>query len=120
MSEIRIKFKAFVIGSVTVLFLLLYLTFRTPSCGNIPATIQSTSNSQQQVFERKNQSGSSAFTVYAITPTYARPVQKAELTRLVFTFSFFYECILISFFRQVSSDIASCAVCPLDYRGRCG
>lgn len=81
MSEIRIKFKTFVVGSAIILFLLFYLMFRSPSCETSSTVFSSSSMNLHQVQERKNQSSTQPFTVYAITPTYARPVQKAELTR---------------------------------------
>lgn len=85
MNEIRIKFKQFVIGSAVVFFLLFYLAFRSPEC---PSATDAEIAYQQQVPQKTQ-----PFTVYAITPTYARPVQKAELTRLTIfnSFGFFHE-----------------------------
>lgn len=84
MNEIRIKFKQFVIGSAVVFFLLFYLAFRSPECPS--ATDAASETAYQQQVPQKTQ----PFTVYAITPTYARPVQKAELTRLTIFNSFHY------------------------------
>lgn len=79
MNEIiHVKFKPFVIGSIVVFSLLFYFALRSPECQNIPSAISIDLN-QQQVPTRKL--SSLPFTVYAVTPTYARPVQKAELTR---------------------------------------
>lgn len=78
MNEIHIKFKPFVIGLATVFFLFVYLVSRSPECP--PALNASIANAYQQQVPQKTQSPQ-PFTIYAITPTYARPVQKAELTR---------------------------------------
>lgn len=78
MTEIRIKVKTFVIASVTVLFLIFYLIARSPKCHDSLHKISA--STYQQVVSSKNEL-IPAFTVYCITPTYARPVQKAELTR---------------------------------------
>lgn len=85
MNEIHMKFKPFVIGSATVFFLIFYLAFlRTPECPNNVTNAIVADAYQQQVPQKKQSSlNSQPFTVYAITPTYARPVQKAELTRFV-------------------------------------
>lgn len=80
MSEIRIKVKTFVIASVTVLFLIFYLITRSPKCHNSLHTIDAIANTYHQVVPSQNEL-LPTFTVYCITPTYARPVQKAELTR---------------------------------------
>lgn len=71
MSEIRIKQRPFYIGSSIILLLLFYLMLR--SCE------QSVEHEAQAVESKENVA--LPFIVYAITPTYARPVQKAELTR---------------------------------------
>lgn len=71
MSEVRIKQRPFYIGSSIVLLLLFYLMLR--SCE------KSVEHEVQAVEKKENVPLS--FVVYAITPTYARPVQKAELTR---------------------------------------
>lgn len=76
MNEIRIKFKPFAIGVIAVFSLLFYLIVRTPEC---TPSIAIADSYQQQVPQTKHIS--QPFTVYTITPTYARPVQKAELTR---------------------------------------
>ncbi|XP_031621326.1 galactosylgalactosylxylosylprotein 3-beta-glucuronosyltransferase I [Contarinia nasturtii] len=84
MNEIRIKFKSFVIGVIAVVFSLFYLALRTPDCPNL--TNDAYTYQPQQVPQNKQTiTTPQPFTVYAITPTYARPVQKAELTRLAQT-----------------------------------
>lgn len=85
MNEIHVKFKPFVIGLATVFSLIFYLAFlRTPECPNDTTNAIVADAYQQQVSQKKQSSlNSQPFTVYAITPTYARPVQKAELTRFV-------------------------------------
>lgn len=77
MKEIHIKYKPFMIGSISVFFLLFYLALRSPECP--PNAVVAAEAFQQQVPQML--SSQQPFTVYAITPTYARPVQKAELTR---------------------------------------
>lgn len=83
MNEIHIKFKPFVIGIIVVFVLLFYLAARSPECPALADTTTSADayHQQQQVPQTKR--SSQPFTVYALTPTYARPVQKAELTRCV-------------------------------------
>lgn len=80
MNEIHMKFKPFVIGIVFILFLIFYLAMRTPEC---PTYLSNTSinlvDAQQQ--QVPHIYSTQSFTIYAITPTYTRPVQKAELTR---------------------------------------
>lgn len=75
MSEIRVKQKTFVVGVIAVFFVIFYLILRDP-CEN---------NVRQEYVEKLPVSNSQPrtlpFMVYAITPTYTRPVQKAELTR---------------------------------------
>lgn len=78
MNEIRIKLKSFAIGTIVVFSLLFYLVVRTPECS---PSVDISNTYQQQVPQTKRIF--QPFTVYAITPTYARPVQKAELTRSV-------------------------------------
>lgn len=84
MNEIHIKFKPFVIGTIVIFVLLFYLAARSPECPTMlqpNAIIATDAYHQQQVPQTKR--SSQPFTIYAITPTYARPVQKAELTRFV-------------------------------------
>lgn len=83
MNEIHIKFKPFVIGTISIFVLLFYLAARSPECPTLEANtvIAADAYQQQQVPQTKR--SSQPFTIYAITPTYARPVQKAELTRFV-------------------------------------
>lgn len=92
MSEIRIKQKTFVIGVGLTILLLFYFASKNPKCP--PSTeshdIKTVTSHQQVLSSYKFDNGieqSQPFTVYAITPTYARPVQKAELTR--------FACILL-------------------------
>lgn len=89
MNEIHIKFKPFVIGTIVIFFLLFYLAARSPECPTMlqpNAIIATDAYHQQQVPQTKR--SSQPFTIYAITPTYARPVQKAELTRFVKVYTF--------------------------------
>lgn len=74
MNEIRFRARPFFISVTTVSAIILYLMFR--GCPE-------TSNSNRSFEHLKNdvKTDPNPFTVYAITPTYARPVQKAELTR---------------------------------------
>lgn len=78
MNEIHMKFKPFMIGITVVLFIMFYLAMRSPECSQLTSTVVGADAYQQQV---PHSHSSQPFTVYAITPTYARPVQKAELTR---------------------------------------
>lgn len=78
MNEIRIKLKPFVMVVITLLILLFYLAFRNPDCQNFTSY---TDTYQPQQVPQSRPTTSQPFTIYAITPTYARPVQKAELTR---------------------------------------
>lgn len=71
MSEIRIKPRNLIIY-VCLLVLVVFLVARRSNCF---AAMPSTTNSRRQP-----QQGQQPI-IYAITPTYARPVQKAELTR---------------------------------------
>lgn len=80
MNEIHIKVKPFVIGTIIVFFLLFYLALRSPECSNIANEIVADTY-QQQIPPNHQSIKSQPYIVYAITPTYARPVQKAELTR---------------------------------------
>lgn len=91
MSEIRIKQKTFTIGVGFTILLLFYFATKNPKCP--PSTefhdIKTVSSHQQVSSSYKVDNAieqSQPFTVYAITPTYARPVQKAELTRFVCVF----------------------------------
>lgn len=77
------KFKPFVIGSLVVLFLIFYLALRTPDCPIASDAVIADAYQQQVPQKKQSLFNSQPFTVYAITPTYARPVQKAELTRYV-------------------------------------
>lgn len=86
MSEIRIKQKTFAIGVGMTILLLFYFASKNTKCP--PSTefhdIKTVTNHQQvsSLYKVDNAiEQSQPFTVYAITPTYARPVQKAELTR---------------------------------------
>lgn len=87
MSEVRIKQKTFAIGTSTVLILIFYLILRD----RCETQQQQQQQYQQQQLPQKQQQQENAevspFTVYAITPTYARPVQKAELTRYLVGFN---------------------------------
>lgn len=87
MSEIRIKQKTFGIGVALTLLLLFYIATRSPKCPVSPEFHEMRAvTSHQQVSSSHNRDiidKFQPFTVYAITPTYARPVQKAELTRFV-------------------------------------
>lgn len=90
MSEIRIKQKTFGIGVALTLLLLFYLASRSPKCASPPVInkiVPVTSHehiSASGYNKVKSIEPSLPFTVYAITPTYARPVQKAELTRYTY------------------------------------
>lgn len=90
MSEIRMRLKTFAISSATIFCILLYLLLKSPDCPVNPTPI---APSYQQVAVSNNKVNKTIqpFTVYCITPTYARPVQKAELTRFV-PFSNFLFC----------------------------
>lgn len=80
-QEIRIKTKHFYALLVILGFLLIYSLSSNRGCDS--------TTDQTQLDRRAFQENREAFipnqkgpTIYAITPTYARPVQKAELTRL--------------------------------------
>ncbi|XP_055637166.1 galactosylgalactosylxylosylprotein 3-beta-glucuronosyltransferase I [Toxorhynchites rutilus septentrionalis] len=78
-QEIRIKAKPFYAVLVILAFLIIYSISSNRDCGDeeqIKAALEQSLN--REAFHL-NQKGP---TIYAITPTYARPVQKAELTRL--------------------------------------
>lgn len=79
-QEIRIKTKHFYALLVILGFLLIYSLSSNRGCDS--------TTDQTQLDRRAFQENREAFipnqkgpTIYAITPTYARPVQKAELTR---------------------------------------
>lgn len=63
-SEIRISYKKFVIFIITIIIVFIYVLSKN-SCES--------SQPEKVVFEEP--------IIYAVTPTYYRPVQKAELTR---------------------------------------
>lgn len=76
MHEIRIRPRQLALLLGVVVFLMLLMLRSTSDC--------STTNSSEAF--RRGAVGGRRFseklpTIYAITPTYARPVQKAELTR---------------------------------------
>lgn len=77
MSEIRMRQRPFIIVVTSVFLLLVYLLFR--NCEQ--TIILSTSELAGDTRTNLPSEYPLPFTVYAITPTYARPVQKAELTR---------------------------------------
>lgn len=77
MNEVRIRQRPFLIAVTSVSILVVYLLFRT--CEQ--TTVLSTSETADNSLTRLPNEQPLPFTVYAITPTYARPVQKAELTR---------------------------------------
>lgn len=77
MSEIRVKQKTFVVGGIAVFFVLFYLILRDPCENNVKI------ENVERLPATDSQPRTLPFTVYAITPTYTRPVQKAELTRYV-------------------------------------
>lgn len=69
MTEVRLKLRTLVLGAV-LLVALVYLIFRGKDCNSgLISRLQP----------------EHPITIYAITPTYARPVQRAELTRLAQT-----------------------------------
>lgn len=68
------KQRPFLIGVTTAFLLIVYLLFRNCDSPTAPTAAELSGDTRAQ-------SQSSDFTIYAITPTYARPVQKAELTR---------------------------------------
>ncbi|KAG5673383.1 hypothetical protein PVAND_003439 [Polypedilum vanderplanki] len=77
-NEVRISQRKFIAIVIIVVILLIYTLTRSSSCDSKEFTIN---NNQQQ-----SQSLDNKPIIYAITPTYARPVQKAELTRLSHVF----------------------------------
>lgn len=79
MSEIRIKERTFLLGIALISFVIFYLIL-VDRCDYESAGRQS-SERQRVSHKFSAVKGPLAFTVYAVTPTYARPVQKAELTR---------------------------------------
>lgn len=79
MNEIRIRQRPFLIVVTSVSILIVYLLFRT--CEK--TTVLSTPETAEDGLTNLPSERSLPFTVYAITPTYARPVQKAELTRYI-------------------------------------
>lgn len=86
MSEIRIKQKTFAIGVGLTLLLLFYFASKTPKCPPLTEfhDIKTDTSHQQVSSSYKIDNAieqSQPFTIYAITPTYQRPVQRAELTR---------------------------------------
>lgn len=95
MNEFHIKFKPFIFGCVTVFVLLIYLAFFRTQCSQQSAYTENVY--QQQVPPKKLIS--SPFTVYAVTPTFARPVQKAELTRYLKT------KVMLKYKRQTKNGI---------------
>lgn len=103
MNEIHLKFKPFVIGTATVFFLLFYLAMRSPECSQYSSSTSIVSEAlKQQVPQMQS---AQPFTIYAITPTYTRPVQKAELTRYGISMTFparsFVSIILFEFFLEL-------------------
>lgn len=70
-NEVRIKQRNLVIIVTVLCLLFLYLLTR-----------ETCSKSTQNTKTESNELGAALPIIYAITPTYARPVQKAELTRL--------------------------------------
>lgn len=83
MNEIHIKFKPFVIGTILIFVLMFYFAARSPECPISSATVIAPDASYHEQQMPQTKRSSEQFTIYAITPTYARPVQKAELTRCV-------------------------------------
>lgn len=83
MNEIHIKFKPFVIVTMSIFVLLFYLVARSPDCPPLPTAEVFATEAFHQQQQQQQQVPPQPFTIYAITPTYARPVQKAELTRFV-------------------------------------
>lgn len=79
-QEIRIKTKHFYVVLVILGFLIVYNLSYNRSCSNEQDELSGAelAGESREAF-LPNQKGP---TIYAITPTYARPVQKAELTRL--------------------------------------
>lgn len=69
MNEIRLKSKNLIIVVGAISFLLIWLLFHN-------RCVQKDSEANGDALANSNLP-----TIYAITPTYARPVQKAELTR---------------------------------------
>lgn len=95
MNEVHIKFRPFVIGTVSIFVLLFYLAARSPECAPLPNAENPATEAYQQ------QQVPQPFTIYAITPTYARPVQKAELTRFV-KVTLFYRLFTRCFYFDLS------------------
>lgn len=94
MSDIRLRPRSLLIAIACWLFVT-YLLVRQPRGGGDAAAVAggpAMAECARQLAEalassvRRNQPASGATVIYAITPTYARPVQKAELTRYCASF----------------------------------
>lgn len=83
MNEIRIRERTFLLGLALISFVIFYLLLvdrcDTPTNYNSKYNY----NAVASVAHRSDTLNDEQlpFVVYAVTPTYARPVQKAELTR---------------------------------------
>ncbi|XP_058451464.1 galactosylgalactosylxylosylprotein 3-beta-glucuronosyltransferase I [Malaya genurostris] len=78
-QEIRIKTKHFYVVLVILGFLLIYSLSSSRDCDENNQALEDPEFVAEREAFLPNQKGP---TIYAITPTYSRPVQKAELTRL--------------------------------------
>lgn len=86
MNEIHMKFKPFVIGLIVVFLVICYLALRSPDCSNASNAVNVDSYQQQVPPKKQSLINSQPFTVYAITPTYAR---YSVIRQLAIDFGFF-------------------------------
>ena len=82
-SEYRISQRKLVVIVIVTFILFLYALNRKPSCD------------KEESLSKESQNVDNLPIIYAVTPTYYRPVQKAELTRYTITSSLLHEFLLV-------------------------
>lgn len=99
MNEIHMKFKPFVIGLIVVFLVICYLALRSPDCSNASNTVNVDSYQQQVPPKKQSLINSQPFTVYAITPTYARysVIQRLILFSVFEVFEYLNKILMDSF-----------------------
>lgn len=81
MNEIRIRERTFLIGVAFLSFVIFYLVLVDRCDQSQHSNHKHAPDAQRINYKFEIDNGPYPFAVYAVTPTYARPVQKAELTR---------------------------------------
>lgn len=81
MNEIRIRERTFLVGVALISFVIFYLVLVDRCDESKQSNHRHASEAQKINYKFAIDNGPFPFSVYAVTPTYARPVQKAELTR---------------------------------------